>query len=123
MIGGYLLNDEYAGRQKGLKRIRTKIAKKIGIEKLQKRFTRQITKYDNKDTDYYIRDFIGFGYINDIVNKKMYNEYIDVEFEDMIAMATKNYDELLRNEFGDYMQRPPEDQRICHSIEAYWRDK
>ena len=49
-------------------------------------------------------------------------EYTDVEFENMKIMIFKNYDEILRTTFGNYMQLPPENQRKAHGLIAYWRD-
>ena len=49
-------------------------------------------------------------------------EYMDAEFEGLNVMIFKNYDEILRTTFGDYMKLPPEDKRVCHGLEAYWKD-
>ena len=43
-------------------------------------------------------------------------------FENMKIMIFKNYDEILRTTFGNYMQLPPENQRKAHGLIAYWRD-
>ena len=49
-------------------------------------------------------------------------EYINVSFENIQVMIFKNYDEILKTTFGDYMQLPPEDKRKSHGLEAYWRN-
>ena len=56
------------------------------------------------------------------LNKNI-KEYIDVPFENIKAMIYKNYDEILKTTFGDYMQLPPKSERTIHGLEAYWRDK
>lgn len=55
--------------------------------------------------------------------KELLNGYIDVDFEGMKAMIIKNYDIFLRCTYGDYMQLPPESERIPkHNYKAYFDD-
>ena len=44
----------------------------------------------------------------------------DVVFEGEIFKAPAEYDKFLTTLYGDYMQLPPEDQRVGHGIKA-WR--
>ena len=54
--------------------------------------------------------------------KEFFEEYIDVEFEGEKIKALKGYDTILRDEFGDYMQLPPEEKRkTVHNIEILKR--
>lgn len=55
--------------------------------------------------------------------KEIFESYIDVPFEDTFFMVVSDYDELLRNIFGDYMKLPPEEKRIPGHSEHYftWR--
>lgn len=49
----------------------------------------------------------------------MYNdcvEQIELEFEDSVFLAPRNYDIHLKNIYGDYMKLPPENKRITHGI-------
>ena len=46
--------------------------------------------------------------------------YIDMPFEDRVYKAMAGYDDHLRRTYGDYMQLPPEDQRVTHQFKAYW---
>ena len=46
--------------------------------------------------------------------KDFFSETIEVPFEGIKLPITKNYDELLRVSYGDYMKLPPENERIGH---------
>ena len=51
-----------------------------------------------------------------------FNESIKVAFEDAICDIPKDYDAILTHFYGDYMTVPPEEKRIRHDPEAYYRD-
>lgn len=50
------------------------------------------------------------------IEKKWMYETIEVEFEGRMLPIQKEYDAILRAQFGDYMQLPPEDQRKRHIL-------
>ena len=59
-------------------------------------------------------------------NKSMYqsswfNQIKLVEFQGYYFPIIKSYDEMLRSNYGDYMQLPPEIERVGHNIVAYWK--
>lgn len=55
--------------------------------------------------------------------KKVFEEYVDVEFEEHMVRHLKDYDTHLRTIFGDYMQLPPVEERVGHhGYTAYWKD-
>ena len=51
--------------------------------------------------------------------KTMIEESIEVPFETLNVSIQKNYDALLRNYFGDYMQFPPEEEQHSNHLIAY----
>ena len=56
------------------------------------------------------------------VPRKCCEEIIDTDFEGRTYMIFKDYDTLLRVYFGDYMQLPPEEERVSnHGFTACWK--
>lgn len=57
------------------------------------------------------------GYPGEIAPEKWWGEGCDIEFEGLTVRAPSEYHTLLTHMFGDYMQLPPEEERINHSVE------
>ena len=54
--------------------------------------------------------------------KKGFKETIPVVFEDREFMLFRDYDEYLKNGYGDYMKIPPLEKRVAHhAYKAYWK--
>lgn len=63
------------------------------------------------------------AYTRMVCNKRVFDSFIDVEFEGKFYKAPVGYDEWLRSFYGDYMQLPPEEKRVSHhSFVAYVND-
>lgn len=57
-----------------------------------------------------------------VYNKSIFDSSVDVEFEGGMFKAPIGWDEFLRTRYGDYMQLPPEDQRVpYHCGNYYWK--
>ena len=55
---------------------------------------------------------------------KWFDETVMVPFENINSVYQKDYDEVLRHTYGDYMQLPPEKDRIGHHyFKAYRKDE
>lgn len=55
-------------------------------------------------------------------SKNLFNSLVYIPFEDRLFMAFKDADKYLTNGYGNYMQLPPEEQRVTHhSFKAYWK--
>lgn len=62
----------------------------------------------------------GLGLI-EIYDRKLFDEYIRLPFEDTSFQAIAGWDIFLRQQFGDYMQLPPENKRRTHGLTAWWK--
>lgn len=49
-----------------------------------------------------------------LYNSNIFDEFIEVEFNGDLFSCIKEYDYMLRENYGDYMQLPPEEERIPH---------
>ena len=95
----------------------------LGYKRIKRMFEKVVNKYKNEDADYLVNNWPTYGFEREIELKKNTEEYIDAEFEGLKAMIFKNYDEVLKNNFGDYMQLPPESERVPgHSMTMWWRE-
>lgn len=57
-----------------------------------------------------------------IHESRIFNEYIEIPFEDIIVKSIKDYDSILTILYGDYNTLPPEEKRISHhEFDAYWK--
>ncbi|WP_430598102.1 LicD family protein [Enterococcus sp. AZ177] len=76
-----------------------------------------LRKYSDESSEVYF-NFHGAYRFNSIFNKKnIYAEGIILEFEGNYFNAPKNYDDYLKQIYGDYMQLPPEHMRNKHNTE------
>ncbi|MBQ4569943.1 MAG: LicD family protein [Ruminococcus sp.] len=57
------------------------------------------------------------GYPGEIAPEKWWGEGCDIEFEGLTVRAPSEYHTLLTHMFGDYMQLPPPEERVNHSVE------
>ena len=46
------------------------------------------------------------------IEKQWNDETVDLPFEDTVLMAPKNWAQVLKQIYGDYMQLPPADKRV-----------
>lgn len=55
----------------------------------------------------------------EVFPRTMFEQYTELPFEGKLFKAVSGWDAFLRQQFGDYMQLPPEDQRRTHNLEVY----
>ena len=57
----------------------------------------------------------------EIMERDVFSEYVDMEFEATTFKAIKQYHPYLKKHYGDYMELPPMEKRITHhTYRAYW---
>lgn len=66
----------------------------------------------------YARYYTDFRYFP----QKLFDEVIDVDYEDIKTKIIKGYDEFMKTTYGDYMTPPPESKRVPeHNYKAYYK--
>ncbi|OPZ22520.1 MAG: LicD family protein [Firmicutes bacterium ADurb.BinA205] len=88
------------------------MSRKTAIRKLED----QLRLYNNNKKADYTSMLGSYGYQKEITSRKLFDEYVQLPFEDTEFMAIKNYDVYLSQVFGDYMQLPPEEKRVNHGM-------
>lgn len=97
-------------------------SKAVGWKRWIRCVDRLGTKYDYNHGDK-VGCIVG-GYFNkEIVSKKVFEKAIVMEFEGETFPAPVGYDEYLTSKYGNYMEFPPEKERVPHhGFEAYLKD-
>lgn len=71
-------------------------------------------------------EFVAVAALDDVKQtrspKGLFEDLFLLPFEDGMFYAPRAYDAMLTQTYGDYMQLPPEEQRVTHHVfEAYWK--
>ena len=75
------------------------------------------------DKSKYVGYIISGKYKKEVLSRKAFDNKLILEFEKEKFNAFTGYEEYLHNLYGDYMQLPPENERITHHIvQAYWKN-
>jgi len=94
-------------------------SKIIGWRKLIRYVERLGTKYDYNNGDK-VGCIVSGYYEKEIVNKEVFEDSVDLEFEGVMFPAPIGYEEYLTSLYGDYMKLPPEEERVYrHSFDAF----
>ncbi len=75
---------------------------------------KQMTKYPIENCEKITELCSGPGYMQNEYPKRCFEPVVRMEFEGHSMPMPAGYDEYLRMAFGDYMQLPPEEKRVCH---------
>lgn len=88
---------------------------------IQRQLHQIVTKYPYEESDY-AATWV-YCPVRARLDKKIFENYIDISFEGHDFKIIKDYDVWLKALYGDYMKLPPEEKRINHhSFKVYWKD-
>ena len=99
-------------------------SKLIGKDYFQKKLNQLVKLKEYEDSNYIGCVVWLSGGKKEIFLRKWFDETVMVPFEKYQFRVPKDYDEVLRHTYGDYMQLPPEKDRIGHHyFKAYRKDE
>ncbi|MBO5106482.1 MAG: LicD family protein [Clostridia bacterium] len=78
---------------------------------IRNRLDTELRRFENENTKKVAALGGAYGYNKESVERKWFNETIELTFEDITLSAPKNYNDYLTYFYGDYMTPPPEDKR------------
>ena len=84
------------------------------IPNLKRFFQNQVEKYNNKETDFYGCFYCRSNFKSAVMRKSIYGRPVRIPFENLNLPVQEDVHEYLRRFFGDYMQLPPEKDRVGH---------
>lgn len=89
------------------------VGKFLNTDKWANKLIRALRKYDSKNSKYIFLFPSDYGE-KEIVNNGWYGMAEKGAFEGMEVSLPQKWNEILTNEYGNYMQLPPEDERHSH---------
>lgn len=92
----------------------------LSREFLVKKLNSLIKKY-NYESSRFAGAFTGYYGIKERHEKDVFENYVDVPFENITCSAIMHYDLYLTQHYGNYMELPPEEKRVTHLSLAYWK--
>ena len=82
---------------------------------------KQAQKYSFNQSEKVATLVWGYG-MKEVLSKSTASTYIKSEFEGHMFNIPQNYNEYLSNVYGDFMELPPEEERVYkHDARAFWR--
>lgn len=116
MKKGNIKWEKYTTRQKLLVRATRMMGAGRSLKRICKNYERYSQKYNAKETSCKLVSNDNYAIVGHPYPKKLFETYHMTPFEDTELMVFDCYDEILRVQYGDYMQLPPESER--HFIHA-----
>ncbi len=81
--------------------------------KIRNKLEKKILAYKSLENGYELASLSCPASIKNIFPANILDDVQEINFEDIKASIYKDYDTALRITFGDYMQLPPEEERVC----------
>ena len=94
------------------------LVKIVSIKKLGNKINGISKRFNAHNTNYV--GIFTWGYYNKLYPVEYLEPFVRIKFQEASFRCPKNFDGVLRKLYGDYMQLPPENQRVCkHGFRAY----
>ncbi len=100
-----------------------RVFKAIGYKKMDKPAIRALKELPSEKKLYGSNMYFYEGSNVQVVESSILDEIVSAEFEGKMFPIPKRYDYYLTLLYGDYMELPPENERIAHLEDAYFVEK
>lgn len=111
-----LYNEKFIHDKNFKKRLVAKLVKILYGNKTKLELCKmQEMIYTRKSNSNYVTNYCGaWGVEKETHNKKCFEDFKIVKFENLDVKVPIGYDEMLKKTYGDYMQLPPKEKRVSH---------
>ncbi len=106
-VGGVIASNALA---KSIKKILQPLLQPF-LPLIAKSMEKAMRKHSQQDTSY-LASFSVYYWRQKVIPRVFFSKFIDVEFEGNLFLAIKDSDSYLHGLYGDYMQFPPEEDRV-----------
>lgn len=89
---------------------------KFDTKKQLYKIDKLLTKYDYEKSKFVV-NFMGAYKFKEMFEKSIYDDIYEYDFENLKLTAPKNYDKILSQMYGEYLQPPEDCEKFSHSIE------
>ena len=111
-----LASDVVPETEKGVKGLAARFFGRFDTRKLMTIYEKSSSRFKDRKT----RRYITFQATKMLFDQNWFEQRDMHKFEDTEFYIPHNYHEILTVRFGDYMQLPPENQRIPHHVQNVW---
>jgi len=122
-----LKKDEIKNKERNLKNQMIKSAangliKIIGIKRCYHYMMKYVKQETFQDSKWIASAVGGAGIEREVIERKYFDNMIEMEFEGKRFYAPEGYEKYLTNLYGDYMQMPPKEKRVAsHRGKIWWK--
>ena len=90
----------------------------MSVAKLKERRENIMRLYDNEPFHHYKNYASQYAYDKEVLSQSELIELTTHKFESIEVSIPKHYDRILKRMYGDYMQLPPEKERVSKHIDT-----
>lgn len=93
------------------------VARWLGLNnKVCRKIIKTAQKYRGAENAHEVAEIIAQGFIKGTMCKETFGQSVEVELRGMMFPAMPDYNHYLTGQYGDYLELPPERQRVAHKI-------
>ena len=109
---GRLSLDDYSGIEKIAVYFFSRVGKMQSMKRIFDQYSRECTKYNSKKSNYFFHTGDNIAFLDANYLYSWYKNKELFKFEDKLYYGPQEYDEVLKTMYGDYMELPPEEERV-----------